>query len=68
MENFWIKKNKEKNRFQSRQYWGEIKTNHTYGELIWNDLYEEEMPILRGNYVDMAAAFHIYRTELEHAQ
>lgn len=25
-------------------------------------------PILRRDYVDMAAALHIYRTELEHAQ
>lgn len=68
MDNFWIKRKKDKDRFRSRQHWGEIKTNHTPSGLVWDDLYEEEMPILRGDYVDMSEAFNIYRTELEHAQ
>ena len=68
MQNFWINKNRERDRFQSRQYWGEINENYAPVELVWDDIYEEEMPILYRNYADLEAVFHIYLTELEHAQ
>ena len=67
MKNHWINRKKKNEDFKSRQHMGEIKTNHQRVDLVWDEIYEEEMPILRADYVDMAAAFHIYRTELEHA-
>lgn len=68
MENFWLKRNKEKDRFRSRQYWGEIKNNYAPVALVWDSLYEEEMPILRENYMDIEQGFRIYLTESENAQ
>lgn len=69
MENYWIKKSRERDRFRSRQYMSEpCKTNHVRVDLVWDDLYEEEMPILYRNYVDMEQNLHIYLTEMEHAQ
>ncbi len=67
MNNFWINRNKD--RLRSRQYMSEAcKTNHTRVPLVWDNLYEEEMPILYRNYVDMEQNLHIYLAEMEHAQ
>ena len=68
MQNFWLRKKRENENLESRQYWMEIKDNYVRVPLVWNEVYNEEMPLLREDYIEMEAAFHIYRTELEHAQ
>lgn len=47
---------------------GPCVTNHVRVALVWDNLYEKEMPILRENYMDMERGFRIYLTESENAQ